>query len=131
MLRFAEIGYRVVGIDVDERKNQLLNQGQSYIQHISSERVATVRSRINATSNFAAAEEADALILCVPTPLDKYREPDLSFVLQTIDALLPYLRPGQLISLESTTYPGTTEEELKPRIESTGLMVGQDILIML
>ena len=130
MLRFAEIGYRVVGIDVDERKNQLLNQGQSYIQHISSERVATVRSRINATSNFAAAEEADALILCVPTPLDKYREPDLSFVLQTIDALLPYLRPGQLISLESTTYPGTTEEELKPRIESTGLIVGQDIFLV-
>ena len=130
MLRFAEMGYRVIGIDVDERKNELLNQGKSYIQHIPSERVAGVRGRIKATSNFANCSEADALILCVPTPLDKYREPDLSFVLQTTDALLPHLRHGQLISLESTTYPGTTEEELKPRIERTGLVVGQDIFLV-
>ncbi len=130
MLRFAEVGYRVIGIDVDEHKNQLLNQGKSYIQHISSERVARVRGLINATSNFAASSEADALILCVPTPLNKYREPDLSYVLQTTDALLPYIRPGQLISLESTTYPGTTEEELKPRIERTGLVIGQDIFLV-
>ena len=130
MLRFAEMGYRVLGIDVDERKNQSLNQGKSYIQHIPSERVAQVRGRIRATSNFADSSEADALILCVPTPLDKYREPDLSYVLQTTDALLPYLRAGQIISLESTTYPGTTEEELKPRIEGTGLIVGQDIFLV-
>ena len=69
-------------------------------------------------------------ILCVPTPLDKYREPDLSFVLQTTDALIPYIRSGQLISLESTTYPGTTEEELLPRIESTGLVIGQDVFLV-
>lgn len=130
MLRFAEMGYRVIGIDVDEQKNQLLNQGKSYIQHIPSERVASVKSLINATSNFAASSEADALILCVPTPLDKYREPDLSYVLQTTDSLVPHIRPGQVISLESTTYPGTTEEELKPRIESTGLVVGKDIFLV-
>lgn len=130
MLRFAEMGYRVIGIDVDEEKNQHLNQGQSYIQHISSERVARVKDKIQATSDFAQSREADALILCVPTPLDKYREPDLSYVFKTTDALVPHIRPGQVISLESTTYPGTTEEELKPRIESTGLVVGRDIFLV-
>ncbi len=130
MLRFAEVGFRVIGIDVDEEKNRLLNQGQSYIQHISSTRISNVQAKIHATADFSASCEADALILCVPTPLDKYREPDLSFVLQTTDALVPHLRAGQLVSLESTTYPGTTEEELKPRIESTGLIVGQDIFLV-
>lgn len=130
MLRFAEVGYRVIGIDVDEQKNELLNQGKSYIKHIPSEQVAKVKKLINATSDFSASTEADALILCVPTPLDKYREPDLSYVLQTIDTLIPYIRPGQIISLESTTYPGTTEEELKPRVESTGLIIGQDIFLV-
>jgi UDP-N-acetyl-D-glucosamine dehydrogenase len=129
MLRFAEVGFRVVGIDVDERKNEMLNQGKSYIKHISSESVLAVKNRINATADFAQSQECDALILCVPTPLNKCREPDLSFVLQTMDALIPYLHAGQLISLESTTYPGTTEEELKPRVESTGLIVGQDIFL--
>lgn len=130
MLRFAEMGYRVIGIDVDERKNESLNQGQSYIQHIPSEQIARVQRLIMATSDFSKSREADALIMCVPTPLDKYREPDLSFVLQTIDSLVPYLRSGQLISLESTTYPGTTEEELLPRVTSTGLRVGEDIFLV-
>ena len=129
MLRFAEVGFRVLGIDIDERKNDLLNQGKSYIQNIPSERIAAIRGQMVATSDFSKSAEADVLILCVPTPLDKFREPDLTFVFQTIDALLPYLRPGQLVSLESTTYPGTTEEELKPRIESMGLMIGQDIFL--
>ncbi|QRN03376.1 nucleotide sugar dehydrogenase [Legionella sp. MW5194] len=130
MLRFAEVGYRVIGIDVDERKNQAINQGRSYIQHIPSEQIAGVKNYITATSDFSQAAEADAIILCVPTPLDKYREPDLSFVLQTMDSLLPHLRAGQVISLESTTYPGTTEEELKTRIESRGFVVGRDIFLV-
>ena len=130
MLRFAEQGYRVVGIDVDSSKNEAINQGLSYIKHISSSDIARFHDRIWATADFAAALEADAIILCVPTPLNKYREPDLSFVLQTMDALLPYLRAGQIVSLESTTYPGTTEEELKPRIESRGFTVGQDIYLV-
>lgn len=130
MLRFADVGYRVVGIDVDESKNNLLNAGKSYIQHIPSEHVAAVQSRIRATSDFSLANEADALILCVPTPLNKYREPDLSYVVQTVEALVPYLRPGQIMSLESTTYPGTTEEELKTRIEATGLKVGEDFFLV-
>lgn len=130
MLRFAEVGYRVIGIDVDERKNQAINQGRSYIQHIPSEQIAGVKNHITATADFSQAAEADAIILCVPTPLDKYREPDLSFVLQTMDSLLPHLRAGQVISLESTTYPGTTEEELKTRLESRGFVVGQDIFLV-
>jgi UDP-N-acetyl-D-glucosamine dehydrogenase len=129
MLRFAEMGYRVIGIDVDEQKNNMLNHGKSYIRHITSERIAAVQKHIVATSDFSQSRDADALILCVPTPLNKYREPDLSFVLQTVDALVPYVRAGQLISLESTTYPGTTEEELKPRLESTGLQIGRDIFL--
>jgi len=130
MLRFAEVGYRVIGIDVDEKKNELINQGKSYIQHIHSEQVAKVQRLILATSNFSASTEADAIILCVPTPLDKYREPDLSYVLQTTEAILPHMREGQLFSLESTTYPGTTEEELKTRIESRGFVVGTNIFLV-
>lgn len=130
MLRFAEVGYRVIGIDMDERKNELLNQGQSYIQHIPSEQVQRVKRLITATSDFSTSTEADVIILCVPTPLNKYREPDLSYVLQTTEALIPHIRAGQLISLESTTYPGTTEEELKPRLEGTGLSIGQDIFLV-
>lgn len=130
LLRFAEVGYRIIGIDIDESKNQLLNQGKSYISHIPGEKVAQYKHLFIATSDFSKANEADAIILCVPTPLNKYREPDLSFVLQTMDALQPFLKKGQLVSLESTTYPGTTEEELKPRIENTGLVVGQDIFLV-
>lgn len=130
MLRFAEEGYYVLGIDIDERKNELLNQGKSYIKHIPSDEVAKVQRFITATSDFSTSVEADVVIMCVPTPLNKYREPDLSYVIQTMDALLPYLHKGQLISLESTTYPGTTEEELKPRIESTGLKVGHDVFLV-
>ena len=130
MLRFADVGFRVLGIDVDERKNTLLNEGTSYIQHIPSEAIQKVQSRLFATSDFSKSAEADALILCVPTPLDKYREPDLSFVLQTVDALLPHLKAGQLVSLESTSYPGTTEEELKSRIEQAGFAVGDNIFLV-
>ncbi|KTD82729.1 nucleotide sugar dehydrogenase [Legionella waltersii] len=129
MLRFAEVGFRVIGIDIDESKNQSLNQGQSYIQHIPSNSIVKVQPKIHATSDFSKCLEADVIILCVPTPLNKYREPDLSFVLQTMDSIVPYLRQGQLVSLESTTYPGTTDEELKPRIEKSGFRVGQDIFL--
>lgn len=130
VLRFAEKGYRVIGIDVDPLKNEAINQGRSYIEHIPSERISCVSNLIKATNQFSEATEADAIILCVPTPLNKYREPDLSFVLQTMDSLLPHLRAGQIISLESTTYPGTTEEELKPRIENRDFTVGQDIFLV-
>lgn len=131
MLRFSEVGFRVLGFDIDQGKVEALNAGKSYIEHISSDAVASARKNgFEATADFARAHEADALILCVPTPLNKYREPDLSFVLNTIDALVPHLRPGQLVSLESTTYPGTTDEELLPRIESRGFKVGEDAFLV-
>lgn len=130
LLRFANVGYRVLGIDIDAEKVEKLNQGQSYIAHIPSEKITAMQHNFVATTDFAKVREADGVILCVPTPLNKYREPDLSFVLNTTDALLPHLRAGQVISLESTTYPGTTDEELKPRIESCGLKIGKDIFLV-
>ena len=131
LLRYAEVGYRVLGFDIDAAKVEALNAGRSYIERIPAERVQAARSGgFEATTDFRRATQADALILCVPTPLDRHREPDLSFVLDTTRALVPYLRAGQVVSLESTTYPGTTDEELKPLIESTGLKVGEDVFLV-
>jgi len=131
MLRYCEVGFKVIGFDIDQFKVDALMRRESYIEHISSGSIgAAVQAGFEATTDFSRAIEADALILCVPTPLNKYREPDLSFVLDTTDALVPYLRAGQIVSLESTTYPGTTDEELMPRIESGGLKVGRDIYLV-
>lgn len=131
MLRYNAIGFRVLGIDIDVNKVETLNAGGSYIEHIPAEKVAAARSSgFEATTDFKRVSECDALILCVPTPLNKYREPDMSFVINTTDAIKPYLRAGQVVSLESTTYPGTTEEELLPRVEHAGLQVGQDIFLV-
>jgi len=130
MLRFVEVGYRVIGIDIDPEKIERLLRGESYIEHIASKVLAAAREKgFDPTTDFSRIAEADAVIICVPTPLNKYREPDLSFVLNTTDAAVPHLRPGQIVSLESTTYPGTTDEELKPRIESRGFEVGKDIFL--
>ena len=129
-LRFAEVGYSVLGFDIDGSKIEALNAGRSYIGHISQQSVAAARARgLEASKDLSRAESADALIICVPTPLKRHREPDLSFVIGTVEALLPHLRRGQVVSLESTSYPGTTEEELKPRIESRGFVVGTDIYL--
>ncbi|MCE8024804.1 nucleotide sugar dehydrogenase [Billgrantia aerodenitrificans] len=131
MLRYNEIGYRVLGIDIDSGKVEKLNAGRSYIEHISSERIAQARDTgFEATADFSRVAEADAVILCVPTPLNKYREPDISFVINTVDALKAHLREGQVISLESTTYPGTTEEELLPRVEEGELEVGESLFLV-
>lgn len=131
MLRYCEVGYKVIGFDIDQSKVDSLRHGKSYIEHIPSQAIEdAVAKGFDSTTDFSRASEVEALIICVPTPLNKYREPDLSFVLNTIDALLPYLRPGQIVSLESTTYPGTTDEELLPRIESRGLKVGQDAFLV-
>jgi len=130
-LRYSEIGYRVVGFDIDQSKIEVLKRGQTYIEHIAAEGIAkAIQSGFEPTSDLSRARDVDALILCVPTPLNKYREPDLSFVLNTVEALLPHLRAAQVISLESTTYPGTTEEELRPRIERAGFSVGDDIFLV-
>ena len=130
LLRYAEVGYKVIGIDIDQHKVDMLNQGESYIDHINSTRIKILKNNFKATSDYTISANTDALILCVPTPLNKYREPDLSFVKYTVDSVIPCLRKGHVISLESTTYPGTTEEELLPRIESTGLRVGKDVFLV-
>jgi len=129
-LRFSEAGFRVVGLDIDKTKTAAVNSGKSYFLHIPDSAVASARGRgFDATTDFSRAAEADALIICVPTPLNAFREPDLSFVINTVETIVPHLRAGQLISLESTTYPGTTEEELKPRIEKRGFKVGEDVFL--
>lgn len=131
MLRYSELGFKVLGIDIDVEKVKALNAGESYIEHISVEEIKqSLQNNFEATADFSRVNEVDAIILCVPTPLNKYREPDLSFVLDTTDAVIPYLKKGQVLSLESTTYPGTTEEELLPRMESTGLKVGEDVFLI-
>jgi UDP-N-acetyl-D-glucosamine dehydrogenase len=131
MLRYCEVGYKVVGFDIDQTKVDALQAGKSYIEHISSASIKKAIGRgFDPTVDFSRTREVDALILCVPTPLNKYREPDLSFVLNTVESLLPYLHTGMVLSLESTTYPGTTEEELKPRIEERGWKVGHDVFLV-
>jgi UDP-N-acetyl-D-glucosamine dehydrogenase len=131
-LRYLEVGYSVLGLDIDPGKVNKLMAGQSYIRHIPSDALAkAINSKtFSATTDFCAANRADALILCVPTPLDRHREPDLSYVISSLETILPHLRPGQVISLESTTYPGTTDEELKPRIEKAGYTIGKDIFLV-
>ena len=131
VLRYAEVGYKVVGFDIDQSKIDHIEGGTSYIEHIPAASIArAVEQGFKATTDFSLASEVDALILCVPTPLNKYREPDLSYVLDTTDSLVPHLRVGHVVSLESTTYPGTTEEELLPRIESRGYKVGEDVFLV-
>ena len=130
-LRYSEAGYKVLGFDVDPEKPQKLKSGHTYFKHISDERVKnSVANGLAATTDFSRVDEADALIVCVPTPLTKQRAPDLSFVTQTMESILPRLRPGQVLSLESTTYPGTTEEELRPRLEHAGFEVGNDTFLV-
>jgi UDP-N-acetyl-D-glucosamine dehydrogenase len=130
-LRFSEAGFKVLGFDIDPDKPRQIAAGRSYIRHFSDERVqAAAEQGFEATTDFSRAASCDVLILCVPTPLDDHREPDLGFVTQTMESLQPYLQKGQLIALESTTYPGTTEEELRPRIESGGFTVGQDLFLV-
>lgn len=130
-LRYCEEGFTVLGFDIDQNKITKISKGESYIEHIPSDRIATAaQTHFSATSDFTRIPEVDAIILAVPTPLNKYREPDLSYVLDTTDSLIPYMRKGQVLSLESTTYPGTTDEELKPRLESRGFTVGVDSFLV-
>jgi UDP-N-acetyl-D-glucosamine dehydrogenase len=131
VLRFAQEGFRVLGIDIDPVKVLKLNRGQSYIHHIPAAAIrAAGRAGFEATTDFARSRQADALIICVPTPLDEHREPDLSFIINTVEALVPHIRAGQIMSLESTTYPGTTDEELAPRIAARGLAIGRDYFLV-
>ncbi len=130
-LRFVEAGFATIGFDVDADKVEKLNAGKSYIERIPDRAIArAVNAGLTASGDYALTAAADALIICVPTPLGKHKEPDLSYVTGTMDGIAPHLRRGQLVSLESTTYPGTTEEELLPRIAARGFSVGEDIFLV-
>lgn len=129
MLRYAEEGFPVLGYDVDRNKITKLNNKQSYIHHISTESLQILPEQV-ATTDFSRITEADIIVICVPTPLSEHMEPDLSYVTGTMDAITPYIRKGQMISLESTTYPGTTDEKIVPPVESRGFKVGDDIFVV-
>jgi UDP-N-acetyl-D-glucosamine dehydrogenase len=122
-LRFAEAGHKVTGFDTDPEKVRMLNAGKSYIEHIQQTKIQQfVNSRhFSATNDFSKLKEVDAILICVPTPLNEYREPDLSYVEETANSIYPHLQKGQLVVLESTTYPGTTEELVLPILEKSGL----------
>ncbi|MEO1476442.1 MAG: nucleotide sugar dehydrogenase [Pseudomonadota bacterium] len=130
-MAFGTAGLSVLGFDIDATKADMLNRGESYIKTIDAAGVAELRAAgvFEATSDFSRLSEPDALLICVPTPLTRHLEPDLSFVRKTTEAIAAELRPGQLVVLESTTYPGTTNEVLKPILEATGLVVGKDIYL--
>jgi UDP-N-acetyl-D-glucosamine dehydrogenase len=128
-LQFAKSCVTVLGLDVDPRKVQILNDRQSYINHIASSEIADVASsdKFSASDDFSRVKEVEAVIICVPTPLNKNREPDLSFILDTGRAIAPYLVKGALVVLESTTYPGTTDSELRTVLEEgSGMRAGVD-----
>jgi len=128
---FAQAGYKVVGFDIDEHKVELLAAGTSYIRTVPAELIRQLVSggRFEPTSDFSRLTHIDAILICVPTPLGDAREPDLSAVTYTADTIAKFLRPGQLVVLESTTYPGTTEEVLAPRLEQSGLKAGADFFL--
>jgi UDP-N-acetyl-D-glucosamine dehydrogenase len=136
VLRFSRQGFRVLGFDTDADKVQLLNAGRSYINHILHEDITAVRFSDNGGAKFEATTdrgrlgEPDALLVCVPTPLNRHREPDLQYVEQTTRDIAATLRSGQIISLESTTYPGTTEEVMLPVLAQNGLTVGKDFFLV-
>lgn len=128
---FLKKGFAVIGFDIDRRKVEMLNQGKSYIKHITAAELRPFLStkRFAATTEFARLTDVDAVLICVPTPLDDHRNPDLSFVLNTTETIARHLRKGQLVVLESTTYPGTTDEEMLPILERGGLKAGRDFFL--
>ncbi|WP_087881193.1 nucleotide sugar dehydrogenase [Nitrobacter vulgaris] len=130
-LAIAESGSRVIGFDIDPEKPALLAKGQSYIKHIEAKKIVSANQtgRFQATSDFSRLREADAILICVPTPLTSHLEPDLSFVESTAEVVSANLRKGQLIVLESTTFPGTTHEVLRPILEKGGLRAGVDFFL--
>jgi UDP-N-acetyl-D-glucosamine dehydrogenase len=130
-LVFREAGFPVIAFDIDAKKIEALSKGESYIKHVGPQRVAAaVRSgAFQATSDFDRLRDCDAIMICVPTPLGPHREPDNSYIHATAREIAKRLRPGQLVVLESTTYPGTTDEEVQPILEKTGLTTPKDFYL--
>ncbi len=127
-VEFGQAGFSIVGIDVDQKKVDLLNRGESYIQDVPTEHVAELVNigRLKATTDFSALQQIDTVSICVPTPLRKSKDPDISYIMAAVEEIVKYLHAGQLIVLESTTYPGTTDEAILPELLKTGLKVGDD-----
>jgi len=129
-ISIAGQGMRVLGFDILQKRIDQLNSGHSPIKHFSDEDITRIlQAGFEATQDFSRMAECDAIIICVPTPLDKSREPDLGFVISTMKSISPHLRAGQLLSLESTTWPGTTSEVLLPYVEDAGLTVGENFFL--
>ena len=130
ILRFTEEGFTTLGFDIDKEKVKKLNAGKTYIKHIKSNKIkAAIKNGFSATTNFSEISNLFAIIICVPTPLGPHNEPDLSYIKITMDAIKPYIKENQLLVLESTTYPGTTDEEIIPIIESAGFKIGKDFFV--
>ena len=130
-VELAKAGLTVRGVDLDLERVSLLNRGESYLVDVSADTLGPLvaAGRLSSTTSFDEAGQADAIVICVPTPLRKSKEPDISFILSATESLLPHLRPGQLLVLESTTFPGTTEEVVQPPIEARGLVIGRDFFL--
>ncbi len=126
VFEFCRAGFEVTGFDIDPGKIEKLDNGESYIKHLPSSLIAEAGPKFKSTTDFTQLNYMDCIIICVPTPLNKYREPDLTCVFDTTKAIAKRLKKGQLIVLESTTYPGTTDEDMRAILESTGLIAGED-----
>src|SRR5438552_1706624 len=130
-VEFAQAGYRVTGIDVDEKRVNELKKGRSYVQDVATRdvRSLTKSGHLEATADFSVLKRVDAVNVCVPTPLSKQRDPDVSYIVAATQQVARYLHPGMLVILESTTYPGTTDELILPQLRATGLEVGRDFFL--
>ncbi len=128
---FAESGFKVIGVDVSEEKVRILNEGKSVTPDVSDERVRALveEGRLEATTDFSRVSEADLISICVPTPLSKSKDPDISYIVSACDAIVPHVREGAVVVLESTTYPGTTREIIQPRFEKKGFKVGENLFL--
>ncbi len=133
VIEFGRAGFQVVGLDIDPAKVERLNRGESYIQHIPSEKIRDLieQKRFESTADFSQTSGLDCILICVPTPLNTHREPDMSYIVSTARQIAPHLRPEQMVILESTTYPGTTRDVLIPELESgSGLKANQDFYVV-
>lgn len=130
-IHFGNRGFKVIGFDLDARKIDKILHGESYIRHIPKESIKELldKNQLDVTIDFSHLKEADVILICVPTPLTDKMEPDLSYLLSTTETISQHLRPGHLIVLESTTYPGTTEEMLLPTLESSDMRVGENFFL--
>lgn len=130
-MRFAQKGFKVFGIDKDSSRCKKLNSSKSFLSHISNKSIKdAINNGFEASNDFSFIEKCDVIVICVPTPLDKNRAPDLSYIINCMNSMLPFMKKGQLLSLESTTYPGTTSEEIAPLIVNKGLKIGRDFFLV-